>query len=111
MSENKVKTDIDTLSKAWELMEEIGISGMLLGKAIKVDPQELFGALFSHRKLIAFIEIVTGLPTEQIKVLKGPEVVSIIADFFTLTISEWSSLTSIMGTQIASETAPETKTT
>lgn len=80
--EYQIKTNLDTLSAAWELLDEIGVSDLLSGGGLSINPGELMRKLLSGKKLQKFIEIVTGGTIENPGELGLDDAVEIITAFF-----------------------------
>lgn len=97
----KVFTDLDTLSNAWTLLNEIGLAGLITGKALKVDPEELLGQLFVQRKLVEFIAILTHEEHATVAKLDLQEVTPILADFFTSMTADLHALPGLLTVQMS----------
>lgn len=79
----EIKTDLDTISQAWTLLDEIGLAGLLVNQKLEVKAEELLAQLFAQRKLIQFLAIITHQDEQQMAALGLTEAVEVIADFFT----------------------------
>lgn len=79
---HKIMTNLDTLSAAWELLEEVGLAGLLTGNSVDINPVELMGTLLAGRKLQKFISVVTGDSVDSGNIGLD-EAVEIITAFFT----------------------------
>ena len=55
----KVYTNIKTLKKAWELLKEMKLEGLLSGGAVKVNIGELIDSLLADGKLNEFCRTIT----------------------------------------------------
>lgn len=97
----KTFTDLDTLSKAWTLLNEIGLAGLITGKALKVDPEELLGQLFAHRKLMEFMAIITHSTPEEVGTLDLPEVINNLSGFFTSMSADLQALPGLLSVQMS----------
>lgn len=97
----KTHTDLDTLSNAWTLLNEIGLAGLITGKAMKVDPDELLGQLFVQRKLVEFIAILTHEEHVTVAKLDLQEVIPILADFFTSMSADLQALPGLLSVQMS----------
>lgn len=96
----KVFTDLDTISAAWTLLDEIGLSGLLTGKALKIDPEELMRDLLVKRKLMEFMSILTHEDAAVCKAMTFAEVVPVLADFFTSMTNDLRGLGGLMKMEI-----------
>lgn len=105
MHEYEIKTDLDTVSEAWSLLRELGLDGLLLKKAAKVDPQELMTQLMVQGKLKRFISIVTGVSEADLKGLALAVVVQVITDFFTSLASDLQGLAGFLTPSLESGNA------
>lgn len=94
-------SDLDTLSAAWTLLDEIGLSGLLVAKEMKIEADVLFKQLFVAQKLKAFVGIITNTPVIDLPKLEGPEVVSLITDFFVRIGNDWGQLPGLVGALMA----------
>jgi len=106
-----VHTDLDTLAEVWNLFEEVGAEGLLIGKKLTGDMSEIISFFVGQKKLVEFCRIVTQSDDDFGK-MKFLEVGQIIKDFFTEMGAESAGLFSILAvrpqTQKKSET-PEKK--
>ena len=76
----KIKTDVNTLCKVWDLLDELGITGMMEGKSFEYSPYKIFKQLLGDRKLNEFIEIISDANPDELTV---SEAVETINNFFT----------------------------
>lgn len=105
----QTQTDLDTISKAWTLLDEIGLAGLLTGAALTLNATDLFGHLLTKQKLKEFISIITNTPVDQLPKLTGPDVIQVLTDFFTSIAREWSALSGLLNVTALSQSpnAPE----
>jgi hypothetical protein len=88
----KVYCTISILKKAWALLKEIGVSGMLSGEAVNINVVELMDRLLSNDKLNEFMQIITNNNKDYTdddisEIGKG------ITDFFMLIGNSFAGLT------------------
>lgn len=92
-----IRTDLDTLSEAWVILDGLGLSAMLIpGNPVDVKGMELAGKLLKEKKLHAFVACIGGLDEEGAGKLKLAEAVELITAFFTAMASELVSLAGIL---------------
>ncbi|HNX38843.1 MAG TPA: hypothetical protein PL124_09710 [Candidatus Cloacimonadota bacterium] len=96
----KVFTDLDTISAAWTLLDEIGLSGLLTGKALQIDPEELLRNLLVKRKLVEFMVILTHEELAVCSKMTFVEVVPVLGDFFTSMSNDLAGLKGLMRADI-----------
>lgn len=77
-----IHTDLDTLSEAWTLLNEVGLAGLFLHQKLDVDPQELLAQLLVQKKLKRFISIITHIEEPDLPALELSDVSEIISNFF-----------------------------
>lgn len=82
MKDMKIKTDIDTLSEAWIMLDDIGLSGMLVNKPVQIDVKELLQNLLRKKRIQEFVALVTGMSKEEAGALELPQVNEVITGFF-----------------------------
>jgi len=107
-----IKTDLDTLSEAWCILDELGLSAALIpGNPVKADALTLAGKLLKEKKLHAFVAVVSGQDMVAAGKLELKAAVEIITAFFTSMASELVSLAGIwnstgLSSQSQSEVIP-----
>lgn len=102
-----IKTDLDTLSEAWIILDELGLSAALIpGNTVTADALGLAGKLLKEKKLHQFVACVSGISIEEAGKLELPKAVRLITDFFTGMASELVSLAGIWSTMRAESPAP-----
>jgi len=92
----KIRTDLDTLSEAWIILEDLNLTSVLIpGNKTETDALELARKLLKEKKLHMFVATVTGSSIEETGKLSLAEAVEYISDFFTTMASELVSLADI----------------
>ena len=89
------KITLDTLSEAYILLDELGISSYITEGSISVEPRELVCKLLAQKKAAAFISIISDLTAEQAGALSLSEVIDLVTRFFIAIGSELSMLPGI----------------
>lgn len=79
----QVYTTLDTLSEAWILLEDMGLGGLLTGKTVAFEAEELIGKLLRERKLQEFLAVVTHKDPAELGSLGLEEALGLLNDFFT----------------------------
>lgn len=88
----KVMTNLDVISEAWSLLDELGLAGLLLGKTTSFDAHELVGKLLGERELQRFLGIVTGADPAEIGKLDMGKAAELVRDFFMSMAGGFSAL-------------------
>ena len=102
-----IKTDLDTLSEAWIILDELGLSAALIpGNAVNADALGLAGKLLREKKLHQFVACVSGLTIEEAGKLDLKNAVAVITGFFSGMASELVSLAGIWNTMKAESPNP-----
>jgi len=104
-----VKTDIDTLSEAWILLDDMGLSGMLVNKPVQIDTKELLQNLLRKKRIQEFVMLVTGISREEAGKLELPQVNEVITGFFIGIGTGLASLSGL-GLLVAQTAKPEQAT-
>lgn len=85
----KIYTDLDTLTEAWNILDELELSGLLDGSAIKIEVAKLLNGLLRQGKLKAFLSIITK---SEVTNIEGKEASRVIMVFFVSLGNEWGAL-------------------
>lgn len=105
--EMTIKTDLDTLSEAWNILDELGLSAALIpGNPVNANALELAGKLLKEKKLHQFVAVIGAGSIEAAGKLSLADAVEIIMAFFTSMASELASLAGIWN---AMKTAPSSE--
>lgn len=95
-NERTIRTDLDTLSEAWNILDELGLSAALIpGNPVNTDVMVLAGKLLKDKKLHQFVAVISGITIEEAGKLSLADAVEIIMAFFTSMASELASLAAI----------------
>jgi hypothetical protein len=78
----KIFTTLDTIAEAWEILDEVGLSKLLVGKTVEFEIESLLKALLIERKLHKFLQTITQEPEEIIGKLEISEALGLVTDFF-----------------------------
>jgi len=100
----KINTTLDALAEAWNLLQELGLSALMIpGNPLDVKPIELAQKLLGEKKLNEFIAVVSDIanPGE----LKLSEAGEVLTAFFTDMASELASLAGVI-TQVKPSKKP-----
>lgn len=90
-----IKTTLDTLSEAYILLDELGISSYLTTGTITIEPKTLVHQLLAQKKAISFLCIITDLTPTEAGALSLSEVIDTVTRFFLAIGSELSMLPGI----------------
>ncbi len=96
MQKLTVYTDLDTVSEAYTLLDELGLSGLLLSKPLAVDAEDLLRKLLCFGQMKRFLSIITGVQAESLPKLSGKETGELLSSFFVALVSDWMSLASFV---------------
>lgn len=88
----KIYTDIKTLKKAWNLLKELDLQGLLSGENIKVDVVKTLDSFLEEGKLNEFCQIVTKTDID-FEEMKLDEVSEVLSGFFTDIAASFKRLT------------------
>jgi hypothetical protein len=92
-----IKIELDTLSLAWDILDELGLSSLLIpGNPVEIKPLELARKLLGGRKLQEFVAAITGQGMEEAKAVPLSQAATMITDFFTVMASELAPLAGIV---------------
>jgi len=92
----KIKTDLDTLSEAWNILDELGLSAALIpGNPVETNGLKLAGELLGQKKLHAFVACISGIGIDEAGKLNLSEASGLITDFFVSMASDLASLAGI----------------
>jgi hypothetical protein len=78
----KVYTNIKVLKKAWNLLKELELDGLLSSGKIDIDFMKMTNQLLTQDKLNEFCQIITKSEVD-FEEMELVEVVEVISDFFT----------------------------
>ena len=98
----KIYADIDTLAEVWNLFEEIGAEGLLIGKKLTGDLSEIVGFFVGKKKLAELCQIITH-SDEDFGKKDLTEVAETINDFFVQTGAGSAKLFSTLAVRPATE--------
>lgn len=108
---NTINTSIDTLSEAWNILDELGLSAALIpGNPVNTDVMVLAGKLLGEKKLHQFVAVISGITIEEAGKLSLADAAEIIMAFFTSMASELASLAGIWNTVKSQPSAESAKT-
>lgn len=89
MPNTPIKIELDTLSDAWDILGELGLSAALIpGNPVDIKPQELLKKLLSEKKLQQFVAVITGQTIEGVGKFSLELASRLITDFFCAMASE-----------------------
>lgn len=91
----KIHTTLDTLSEAWTILADIGLDGILTGKAAEFKADELIRKLLVERKLQEFLAAITHEDPDEVGKLETGEAAELITAFFASTAADLSELTGL----------------
>jgi hypothetical protein len=80
----RVYTNVKVLKKAWNLLKELKLEGLLSGGEVKVDLVSLADSLLVSGKLNEFCQIITKSDVD-FEEMELEDVIGVISDFFTAT--------------------------
>jgi hypothetical protein len=92
VKELKVNTNLDTLSEAWIILDDLGLSGLLTNAAANIKYAELANALLRGKKLHEFVACISGESIESVGKLSLKDAIEVITRFFVDMGSELSLL-------------------
>lgn len=78
----KVYTNIKVLKKAWSMLKELELEGLLSGGKVKVDFIKVVNELLENGKLNEFCQVITKTEID-FEEMELSEITGIAADFFT----------------------------
>ena len=91
-----INTTLDTLSEAYIILDDLGLTSFLTGGTIEIEPGTLVRELLRKKKLNAFIMTFTDLDAKAVGALSIAEAIDLITRFFVSTASELSLLAQVM---------------
>jgi len=110
-TERTIRTDLDTLSEAWNILDELGLSAALIpGNPVNTDVMALVGKLLKDKKLHQFVTVISGITIEEAGKLSLADAAEIIIAFFTSMASELASLAGIWNV-VKNQPSAESETT
>ncbi len=87
-----MKPTLNTLSDAYTILDDLGLAGLLTGKELEVQVDELLRALLYEKKLQLFISVLSGKTEEECGKMELSEAAQEITSFFVLSSAELRSL-------------------
>jgi len=90
--EIKVYTNLDVVTEAWNILDEIGLAAMLDGGEIKIEVRALLNKLLKGGQLKEFLAVITKDNATDWGALSGNEIIEVIGRFFSVMGSDWSAL-------------------
>lgn len=104
MQKLTVYTDLDTVSDAYTILDELGLSGLIVSKKLDIDLENLLRDILAGQNLKRFISIITNTPFHELPKLTGKDCTELITSFFVGLVSDWMSLA---GLALQAQATPE----
>jgi len=88
----QVFTNVKVLKKAWNLLKELKLEGLLSGGDVKLNVVDLADQLLVNGKFNEFCQIITKNDTMDFEEMELIDVMEVISSFFTNTGSAFKKL-------------------
>ncbi len=79
----KVKTDLKTLGKAFDILDDMNLSATMGGEGDEPNPTSIAKVMFQEGKLIEFVNIISGKDEETYEIVDAVEYIELFFSDFT----------------------------
>lgn len=78
----KVYTTVGTLKNAWEILDEVGLSGLVFGSPSSEPARDIVNGLFEQSALVRFLQVITRDSQTDFEEIEIEDAMRLVTDFF-----------------------------